>query len=104
MAHTVDELVALAKDTKAFSPEQIRRLGVAAQEMTEAQGDALHQKLVAIRDTRVAQLKNKISAYKDLAAAHKEWQSDQSRNERQAAEATAEAHDDAAADALIQGM
>lgn len=100
MSITADEIINLAKNTKALSKEQLDRILKLAPDMDEE--DLMRLKTVLLGSKDESERKSNLEALgKKISMGYLEWNSDKNRKALQSQESESANEDSAQADALI---
>jgi hypothetical protein len=79
MATTLNEVIALAKETKAVTEVQLKRILELAPTMSAADLENLKSMLIKIQNEEIKEMKRKLEIYQTAAAAEEEWRADTAR-------------------------
>lgn len=104
MAVTVDQVLALAQNTKALSKEQLVRISELAPKMSAEELVKLNGLIVKVQEAEIIDMKCELEIRQKVGSAYQEWKADKSRSDLQKKEGAVKGQEDAHAEALVTNI
>lgn len=101
---TLDEVIALAKETKALNEAQLARILELAPSMSAGDLENLKSMILNIQNEEIKEMKRKIEIFKTASAYQKEWVADTAREKLQNIENDDHRQSSQMADNLINNL